>query len=98
MAAFAALAFPIVVVLVVRLVIGVAVLILGKHEVGGMEERTFFGADVDERGLDAGEHCFDASEVDVADHAAGLGAVDQKFNELVVLDDGDPRFARVRVD
>ena len=63
-----------------------------------MEERALFSADVDERGLNAGKYCFDPSEVDVADHSARLGTVDQKFNELVVLDDGDPRFSRVRVD
>ena len=63
-----------------------------------MEERAFFGSDVDERGLNAGKYCFYPSEVDVADHAARLGAIDQKFNELVVLDDGDPRLSRVRVD
>ena len=63
-----------------------------------MEERALLRADVDERGLNARKYCFDSSEVDVADHAARLGTIDQKFNELVVLDDGDPRFSRVRVD
>ena len=63
-----------------------------------MEERAFLRADVDERRLNAGKNRFYSSEIDVADHAARLGTIDQKFNELVVLDDGDPRFSRVRVD
>src|SRR5262249_40625417 len=46
---------------------------------------------------DAGKDCFDAPEVDVADHTASLRAIDQKFNELVVLEDGHPRLARVGV-
>ena len=37
-------------------------------------------------------------EVDVADHAAGVRTVDQQLDELVVLEDGDPRLARCRVD
>ena len=60
-----------------------------------MEERALLGSDVDERGLNARQYCFDLSEIDVADHAACVGTVDQKFNELVVLEDGDPRLARV---
>ena len=63
-----------------------------------MEEGTLLGADVDERGLNAGKHRVDLAEVDVADHAAGVWAVDEQLNELVVLEDRDPRFARARVD
>ena len=63
-----------------------------------MEERALLGADVDERGLNAGQDCVDLAEVDVADHAAGIGAIDQQLNELVVLEDGDPRLALGRVD
>jgi hypothetical protein len=86
-------------VVVLVVVLGLAIgLVFRVDEIGGVKERAFFGSDVDERGLNAGEHRFHTSEVDVADHAAGLGTVDQKFNELVVLDDGDPGFPRVRVD
>ena len=67
-------------------------------EIGRVEERALLGADVDERGLNAGKDCFDLAEVDVADHAAGVGAVDEELDELVVLEDGDPRLARGRID
>ena len=67
-------------------------------EIGRVEKGAFLGADVDEGGLDAGEHCVDPAEVNVTDHAAGVGTIDQKLNELVVLEDRDPRFARGRVD
>ena len=36
--------------------------------------------------------------VNVADHAAGFGAVYEQLNQLVVLHNGDPRLARIRVD
>ena len=84
-----------VIVVVVIVVVG---FVFGIDEIGRVQERALLRADVDERCLNAGKDRFYSSEVDVADHAAGLGTVDQKLNELVVLDDGDPRFARVRVD
>ena len=88
--------------LAVRLVVVVLVVlvrfVVGIHEIRRVEERALLRPDVDERGLNARQDCFDSSEVDVADHAARFGTIDQKFNELVVLEDGDPRLARVRVD
>ncbi|GAC1682897.1 MAG: hypothetical protein NVS9B3_00650 [Gemmatimonadaceae bacterium] len=63
-----------------------------------MEEGALLRADVYEGGLDAGEHRVDATEVNVADHAACFGAVDEELNKLVVLEDGDPGFPLGRVD
>jgi hypothetical protein len=68
------------------------------HDIRRVEERALLGADVDERRLNAWKDCFYFAQINVADHTASIGAVDQKFNELVVLDNGDPRLARVRVD
>ena len=79
-------------------VVVVAVAVVRIDEIGRVEEGTLLGADVDERGLKAGKHCVYLAEVDVADHPAGVGTVDEELNELVVLEDGDPRFARGRVD
>ena len=67
-------------------------------EVGRVKERALLGADVDERGLKAGKDCVYLAEVDVAHHAAGIRAIDEELDELVVLEDGDPRLARGRVD
>ena len=74
------------------------VVLVGLDEVGGVQEGAFLGADVDEGGLDPWQHGVDLPEVDVADHAAGVRAIDQQFNERVVLDDGDPRLARRAID
>ncbi len=84
---------PTLVVVLVVVAVGVRI-----HQIGRVEERALLRPYVDEGGLNAGQDCFDSPEVDVADHAARFGAIDQKFNELVVLEDGDPRFARVGVD
>ena len=62
-----------------------------------MEERRFFGTDVHEGGLNAGQHCFDLAKVHVADHAARVWPVDEQLDQLTVLDDGDARLARRRV-
>jgi hypothetical protein len=63
-----------------------------------VEESALFGANVDEGGLDAGEHCVDPAQVDITDHSSGVWTVDEQLNELVVLQNRDPRFARSRVD
>ena len=76
----------------------VVLAVLVEDEIGRVKEGTLFGADVDERRLNARKNCFDFTEVDVADHPPGFGAVDEELDELVVLDDRDPRFARVRID
>jgi hypothetical protein len=53
---------------------------------------------VDEGRLDARKHRLDPPEVDVADHAAALRAVDEQLDELAVLQDRYPRLAWRRVD
>ena len=61
-----------------------------------MEEGALLGADVDECGLDAGEDCLDPAKVDVADHASVVWTIDEKLNELLVLQNRHARFARRR--
>jgi hypothetical protein len=72
--------------------------VLVEVEVGGVQERGLVRADVDEGRLDAGKDRLDLAQVDVADHAASLRAIDQQLNELVVLQDRDARLALGRVD
>ena len=72
--------------------------VIGIDEIGGVEKGTLIGADVDERGLKARKNCVYLSEVDVAHHTAGIGAIDEKLNELVVLEDGDPGLPLGRID
>ena len=63
-----------------------------------MEERALLRADVDECGLKAGKNCVYLAEVDVAHHAAGIRAIDEELDELVVLEDGDPGLPLGRID
>jgi hypothetical protein len=51
-----------------------------------MEEGTFLGADIQERGLNTGKDRFYFAEVDVPDGTPGIGTVDQEFNKAVVLE------------
>ena len=68
------------------------------HQIRGVEERTLLGPNVHERCLNARQYRFDLPDVDIADHAPGFRPIDEQLNELVVLQYGDPRLARVRVD
>src|SRR5262245_19835164 len=63
-----------------------------------MEKCALFRSDVDERGLNAGKDSFYSTQVNVAHHSAGFGPINEQFDELVVLENGDTRLARVRVD
>ena len=56
-----------------------------------VEEGVPFESDVNERGLHAGEDLRDPPLVDVADHAARALALDEDLDDLIVLEDGDPR-------
>ena len=56
---------------------GLLVVLVGFEQVGGVQERALFLADVHEGGLYSGEDGFDPSEVDVADSAAMIGTIDQ---------------------
>ena len=63
-----------------------------------MEKGALLLADVHERGLYAGEDGVDPSEVDVADGAAVIGAVDQQLDQPIVFQDGHARLALAPVD
>src|SRR5207248_11574075 len=60
----------------VIVVVAIAV-VVGKHEVGGVQERTLLRPDVDERGLDAGKYGLHASQINIADHAPSFRPVDE---------------------
>ena len=87
-----ALFVVILVVVVFRLIGGLT------NQVGSVEEGALLGAYVDECGLDAGEYGIDAAEINVTDHASVVWTVCEELNELPVLQNRDPRFARSRVD
>ena len=72
--------------------------LVGLEQVGGVEERALLLADVDERGLDAGQHRFDPAEVDVADGAAMVGAIDEELDQPIVFEDGHAGFPLAPVD
>ncbi len=58
-------------------------------DLAGVEHRVAAPADVDERGLHAGQHVLHAAEVDVADERRVLAARDVVLDEDVVLEHGD---------
>ena len=77
----------------------VGILVLVRlEEVGGVQEGALLLADVDERGLNARQHRLDPSEVDVADRAAVVGAVDQQLDQAVVFQDRHAGFPLAPVD
>src|SRR5207247_1676160 len=85
-------AAPPIAVLVIRVVR--LVFVFRFDQVGGVEKRTLFRPDVDERGLNPGQDRVHGAEVDVAHHAAGVGTIHQEFNKAVVLQDGHAGLAR----
>ena len=70
----------------------------GVHHVGDVEEAVALEAEVDERGLHAGQHFRDPALVDVADHAAVALALDEDLRDQVVLEDGHHGLVAVRGD
>src|SRR5205814_8127296 len=74
------------------------VVLVGLDQIGGVEEGALFGADIDERGLDARQDGFHLAEVDVAHRAVGIGTIHQEFNKAVVLQDGHAGLPRVPAD
>ncbi len=80
----------------VSLVVLVVLLVL--HQIGGVEERTLLGTDVDKGCLNSRQHRLDLAQIDIADHAAGFRSIHEQLDELVVFQNGDPRLPRVRVD
>ena len=84
-----------------RLLLGLLVRLLvlvRLQQVGRVEEGALLLTDVDERRLDAGENRFDSAEVDVADRAPMVGAVDQQLDQTVVFEDGHAGFPLAPVD
>ena len=79
-------------------VFGLLVLVVRLDQVGGVQERALLRPDVDEGRLDAGQHRFDAAQIDVAHAAAGVGTIDQELNKAVVLQDRHAGLARRSVD
>ena len=70
----------------------------GVDDLGDVQERVAFQADVNEGGLHAGEDLGDPPLVDVADHAARSLALDEDFDDLIVFENGDPRIVVARGD
>ena len=68
------------------------------QQVGGVEEGALLLPDVHEGGLDAREHRLDPAEIDVADRAAMVGAVDQQLDQPVVFQDGHAGLPLAPVD
>ena len=54
-----------------------------------VEEGVALEAELDERGLHAGEHPADAALIDVADDAAVRLALDEELGDAAVLEQGD---------
>ena len=74
------------------------VVLVGLQQIGGMEKRALLLPDVHERGLYSGEDGVDPSEVDVADGAAVIGAVDEELDQPIIFQDRQARFALAPVD
>ena len=63
-----------------------------------VEEAVLLEADLDERGLHAGQDVVDAAEVDVAGDRAALRPLEVDLGDLAVLEDGDALLADVDGD
>jgi hypothetical protein len=63
----------------------------GRDDLGDVEEGVALEADVNEGGLHAGQHLRHPALVDVANDAALAFPLDEDLDDLVVLEDGDPR-------
>ena len=67
-------------------------------DLGDIEERVALQADVNERGLHAGEDLRDPPLVDIANDTARLLALDEDLDDLIVLENGDPCVVVARGD
>jgi putative protease len=67
-------------------------------DVGHVQEGGALQADLDEGRLHAGQHAHHAAEIDVADDAAAVGALDVQFLHHALLQQRDARFLRREVD
>ena len=70
----------------------------GIDDFGDVEKRVPFETDVNEGGLHAREDLGDPPLVDVADDSARPLALDEDLDDLIVLEDGDPRIVVARGD
>src|SRR5215813_2522052 len=61
--------------------------LIGLEQVGGMEKGALFVTYVDESRLNARQDRFNAAKIDVSDHPAMVGTVNQQLDEAVVLED-----------
>ena len=68
------------------------------EQIRGVEEGALFLTDVHEGRLDAGQHRFDPTQVDVADGAPMVRAVHEQLHQTVVLQDGHAGFPLAPVD
>ena len=75
-----------------------AALELGADDLVDVEEAVLLEADLDERGLHAGQDVVDDAEVDVAGDRAALGPLEVDLGDLVVLEHGDALLAGVDRD
>ena len=71
---------------------------LGADDLVDVEEAVLLEADLDERGLHAGEDVVDDALVDVAGDRAAAGPLEVDLGEPVVLDDGDALLGHVHRD
>ena len=71
---------------------------LGADDLVDVEEAVLLEADLDERGLHAGQHVVDDALVDVAGDRAAAGALEVHLGEPVVLEDGDALLGHVHGD
>ena len=78
-----------------RLVVAAVSVLAVLPDVGDVQERGALEADLDERGLHAGQHARDAAQVDVADQAARAGALDVQLLHDALLEHRDARFLGV---
>ena len=67
-------------------------------DVGDVQERRALEADVDERGLHAGQHARHPALVEVAGEPAPAGALDEQLLQHAVLEQRGARLARTDVD
>ena len=75
-----------------------AALELGADDLVDVQEAVLLEADLDERGLHAGEDVVDGALVDVAGDRAALGALEVDLGGPAVLEDGDALLADVDRD
>src|SRR5690606_38294146 len=82
----------------IRLAVATARYRVAADDIRDVQERRALEADVDERGLHAGQHARYASLVDVADQASPIRTLDHDLLQHAVLDERRADLARRDVD